>query len=233
MNTNNRTADWTSHYEALDDSFELFELEAADYVRRLLTVVDLRPEMALLDFGCGFGFVAERVGQRVGELYVWDVTRNMRERCVRRVSRRCPVTVLDLQAGAAGVNARVDMILVNSVIQYMTLAELRNWLREWAILLRPAGRIVLSDVISLDSTFVSEVRDSLLFATRQGFLLRSLRETIAGFRRYAQMRRSHPLLRLSAGELAREATAAGLRCEQLANNLTYRRNRVSVILTRE
>ncbi len=221
---------WHAHYESLEDSFELFELEAEDYVRRLGRSVPLTSNQSVVDFGCGFGYAAERVAARVGKLYVWDQAQNMRERCVRRVSQHWPVEVIDLGDPQSAPGIRVDLILVNSVVQYMSLEELRQRLRQWRRLLTDDGVVVLSDVIQPRSVFVSEMLDSIAFLARNGLLLRTLAHSVRALGRYTQIRRQAPLLRLDAQELERECAQAGLAAQFLPQNLTYRSNRLSVLL---
>lgn len=230
MTTDNDSGKWHVLYESLEDSFELFELEADDYFQRLCRSVPLRSNQSVVDFGCGFGYIAQRVGTRVGKLYVWDRAQNMRERCVRRVSRHRPVDVIDLGDPQAAPGIRVDLVLVNSVVQYMTREELRQWLRQWRRLLADDGAVVLSDVIQPQSVFLSELLDSIAFLVRNGLLVRSLGRAVRELRRYTKIRRQAPLLRLDAQDLERECVQAGFKAEFLPQNLTYRSNRLSVLL---
>jgi SAM-dependent methyltransferase len=223
---------WTSHYEALDDGFVLFAHEAQDYFERLAAAVTIRRDTSVLDFGCGFGYVAELVGRVAGELYVWDVAANMRERTQRRVGRARSVHVLALDPWPAKPPVSVDLVLVNSVAQYLTREELRAYLARWRDLLAPGGRIVLSDLITPRSGFVGEVVDSLAFAARRGFLWKSLAHAAGQLGVYLRARRSLPLLRLDESELRHDAAAAGLEATILDRNLTYRRNRFTALLAR-
>ena len=40
----------------------------------------------------------------------------------------------------------IDVILVNSVIQYMSAEELSQWLGRWSHMLLPGGSLVISDI---------------------------------------------------------------------------------------
>lgn len=223
-------ASWTRHYESLDDAFVLFAHEAQDYFERLMRLAPIRPGSSVLDFGCGFGYVAELLGQVAGELYVWDVACNMRERTKQRIARRRAVHVLALEPWPDVVPVCVDLVTVNSVVQYMDRDGLRAHLRRWRSLLKPSGRVLVSDLILPESRFLGEVVDSLGFAARRRFLWRSLLHASGQFGVYLQARRSLPLLRIAPRELESEALAAGLRARILEENLTYRRNRYTAVL---
>jgi SAM-dependent methyltransferase len=228
-----RVDSWTTHYQGLDDSFVLFEHEARDYFERLATTVRIHRATSVLDFGCGFGYVAELLGSVAGDLYIWDVAANMRERARRRVTRNGrSVQILELDPWHSRLPVRVDLVLVNSVVQYMQRDELHTWLARWRDLLSPRGQLVISDLITPDSGFLGEVADSLLFAARRGFLWKSLAHAAGQFGVYMRARRTLPMLRIEARELLQEAERAGLAAQILDHNLTYRRNRFTAVLER-
>ena len=81
------------------------------------------------------------------------------------------------------------------------------------------------------SLMLREVADSLAFATRHGFLIKSLRKAISALGQYTRARRSNPLLRLTREQLAHMAHGAGLEPQFLPENLTYRQNRVTARLS--
>lgn len=219
---------WSAGFWDDDDPW-IFEDEARDYVARLRTALPLTPGARVLDFGCGFGFVPRLLAPHVGTLAVWDASPAMRRRAVATLAGVHGVAPLDL-ASEPAPSARFDWILVNSVIQYMSVDELAAWLRRWRGMLAPGGRIVASDVWPPDTGFVGELATVVAFALRHGLLVRTL---AGGFRRGLRHRafvRAQPLLRLDPGTLAALATAAGLRMTPLAENLTYRRARFAVLL---
>ena len=123
--------------------------EALEYVRRLASVVGLAADQVVLDFGGGLGFVAETLAPMVGAVWWWDPSPAMQAAALRRLApvpnaRLAPALAV---TAAPAAPLRFDLILVNSVVQYMTARELGAWLGVWRRLLRPAGRIVLSDLV--------------------------------------------------------------------------------------
>ncbi len=226
---NESATGWVEHYEKVDDDFVLFAVEARDYCERLARVIDIDSQGTVLDFGCGFGYVTALLAPRVRQLYVWDQARNMRERCLRRVAGHTNVALLDLPNGVQRPMT-LDLIIVNSVIQYMTAAEFDAWLQRWRALLDARGQLLISDIIPPDSAFLREVVDSLAFATRHGFLLKSLRMAAALFGRYVRARSSSPMLRLTREQVSAAARKHGYEVEFLPGNLTYRGNRTTARL---
>jgi ribosomal protein S18 acetylase RimI-like enzyme len=69
--------DWQAYWDGLEDLPEFFRAEAADFVKRLDDVVSLGADARVLDFGCGFGFVADSLAPRVGR-YVFGTSADWR-----------------------------------------------------------------------------------------------------------------------------------------------------------
>jgi SAM-dependent methyltransferase len=153
---------------------------------------------------------------------------------MRRVARlnvaACPnVRLLDV--ADPGMNG-YDVILVNSVVQYMREGELSSWLRRWRDMLHPDGRIVVSDVLPPGLPAWRESVEYLFFHLRRGLLGPAVRQAWREVRRYAGLRSSSPLAQLRRQDLERQAAAAGLAVEVLGQNLTYHRGRLSAVLRR-
>ena len=105
----------------MSDNQQIFREQSDDYVRNLESAIELDQRARVLDFGCGFGFVAELLAPRVGELFLWDASANMRRRARVKVAGCRNIRFLDLSdTQASRRDLRFDLILVNSVVQYMT-----------------------------------------------------------------------------------------------------------------
>jgi SAM-dependent methyltransferase len=221
---------WRSYWDVLPER-KIFAVEAADYVVRLAGSVGLDRAARVLDFGGGFGFVARLLAPRVGRLAVWDASAHMRRAARQRVAGLRNVRVLE-EPGPAAAGERYDLILVNSVVQYMTPAEFDAWLVSWRSLLTPGGRIVLSDVITTrEPEPLRELVEFVLLGARRGVLLRTLWEGLSALRGYTRTRRERPLSRIDVAELTARAATLGLKVETLRRNLAYRSGRSTVVLS--
>ena len=99
------------------------------------------PRARVLDFGCGFGHVAEMLSSRVEELFLWDASANMRSHARLKLDGQRNIKFLDLSDPKTPPHDLCfDLILVNSVVQYMTLDEFSTWLITVAQMLAPGGR---------------------------------------------------------------------------------------------
>jgi cyclopropane fatty-acyl-phospholipid synthase-like methyltransferase len=221
---------WTAYWEDIDHR-HIFAVEARDYVARLRAAVPVRPTDRVLDFGCGFGHAVELLAPTVAAVGYWDSAEAMRRATGDRSARFRSVFLADLARPAAlGAYGRFDLVLANSVVQYMGRDELRRWISRWGSLLTPDGRIVLSDVPAPQTSSVREVLGLIKFARRHRFLARAVRDGMHEAGRYTRSRGEHCLTRWTPDEIAALAAVSGLETTVLPANLTHRSGRFTVVL---
>jgi SAM-dependent methyltransferase len=223
---------WQSYWEGLSGAQRLFREQAQEYVRSLDSAIVLDRRARVLDFGCGFGFVAEALACKVGELFIWDSSANMSRFSRHLVRGHQNIRFLDLSdAETAPCNLHFDLILVNSVVQYMTFDEFSAWLVRWPTMLAPGGRIVISDLISPAHNSISDLIDILRFSVRRGLSGNRIVWAFRKLGRYRRVRGTCPLGRIGVEELSQRGKAAGLTMTRLPANLTHFTKRFTAILT--
>lgn len=222
---------WASYWEALSDRQRRFREQSDEYVRKLESAVPLESRARVLDFGCGFGFVAQALVSRVGEVFLWDSSANMRRRARLNLAGRRNVRFLDLSEPKSEFSdPEFDLILVNSVVQYMSLEEFSGWLLRWRNMLAPDGRIVVSDLIPPDYPAIWDIVDQLRFGARRRVLATAIWEALSEVALYWKVRRAYPLSRIGCEELRWRATSAGLSADYLPYNLTYFTKRLTAVV---
>ena len=220
---------WDGYWEGVEHR-HIFAVEARDHVRRLRRAVPLTAGSRVLDFGCGFGHVAQLLAPLVSEVGVWDAAERMRRATADRTAGLPSVVPVDLSDPGARPGP-FDLVLANSVVQYMDRGDLADWLVRWRGMLAPQGRIVLSDIPVPDASAATELVGMLRFAARNGFLLRAVRDGAAEALRYARSRGDAQLLTPTPDDVAALARPAGLAVRVLPDNLTHRAHRLTVELT--
>ncbi len=224
--------DWHSYWETLGSEQQVFAVEGAEYARRIAPLLLVRRPQRVLDFGCGFGHTAAELAPMVGEIWAWDAAVNMRNHASRRLAGIANARMIEPDQLESGTLPPFDLILVHSVIQYLTAEELAACQRLWAGLLAPAGHVVLSDLLVPARPAWPEFFELLLFARRHGFLGNAIVGGLKEIARYSRMRKTRPLHQHDGATLERGAHAAGLNLRVLPVNLTHRSGRRMALLRR-
>src|SRR2546426_11119045 len=192
---------WHAYWDRLEEHV-FFRVEAEDYLSRLEAALGPHLGARVLDFGCGFGFVAELLAPRVPALFVFDASDRLRRRAQLRLAGHVNVRVLGAPEVAPWPDElRFDLILVNSVVQYMTPDKFHGWLRRWRAMLAPGGRLVLSDLLVRDVNPLREMVDLLVLGARGRCLVGVVRKALGEIRHYTRTRHVQPLCRIVLGDL--------------------------------
>ncbi|MCA0257537.1 MAG: class I SAM-dependent methyltransferase [Proteobacteria bacterium] len=129
------------------------------------------PDAVVLDHGSGEATAADLVAAKCARLYLCDAAPNTRAKIAAQFAndpRIIPVAPEDLSALA---DDSIDLIVANSVLQYLDDATFDDSLLTWKDKLKPEGRLILADVIPPDVSPVTDAMALLTFAREGGFLI--------------------------------------------------------------
>jgi ubiquinone/menaquinone biosynthesis C-methylase UbiE len=166
---------WLSYWDAPNKSYVNERHKRAHYdvlfdgVRRF---VPTAPGSVVLDWGCGDALAAERIADLCGgTVLLYDPANSTRERLRRLHGTHPRIRVLDDAAMSSVAPDTVDLVVVNSVIQYLQEQQLAGALTLFHRVLRPGGALLLGDVIAPGTPTLRHVTTFLKFASTRGFLL--------------------------------------------------------------
>jgi SAM-dependent methyltransferase len=128
------------------------------------------PGATVVDYGSGEATSANLVADAAGRLILSDGAPNVRAKLAARFKDNPKIDVLSPEEVALLAPGSVDLIVLNSVAQYLDPAELDELLRQFHRLLAPAGRLAVGDVLPPNSSVVTEAVAFLKFAGRNGFV---------------------------------------------------------------
>jgi SAM-dependent methyltransferase len=155
----------SSHPVYVNERHKILHYEIiADNILRLI----VGRSAQVLDYGCGEARAADRIAQHCGRLYLLDPAERIQDGLHRRFDNKPSITIAATLAAIP--DASLDLIVVNSVVQYLSAAEFSRLLDDWSIKLKKDGRLVLADIIRPDSSQLSDVKALLAFAWHGGFL---------------------------------------------------------------
>lgn len=184
----------------------------------------------VLDYGCGEALFADQVADRCAKLYLSDAAPLVRERLQAKFSSNERINVLTPDGVASIPDASLDLVVVNSLLQYLSLDELRGLLTLWRAKLKSGGQCVIADVIPPDVSLVTDAKALLSFAWHGGFLkaaLVSLART--AFSEYRKIREEIGLAQYSEEEMIDILEDTGFKPERAARNFGHNQARMTFI----
>src|SRR6266404_3899006 len=104
------------------------------------------PDAVVLDYACGEALSAAKVADACAKLYLAEPAPGVRGRLIARFAPNTKIRVRSLDDLRKMDEKSVDLVIMNSVAQYMTSAELDSALAVIRRLLRPSGRLVLGEI---------------------------------------------------------------------------------------
>jgi ubiquinone/menaquinone biosynthesis C-methylase UbiE len=127
-------------------------------------------------------------------------------------------------------DASLDLIVVNSVLQYLSRADLDSLLATWRRLLKPGGQLLIADVIPPDVGPLTDVMALLKLAAANGFFIASfigLARTF--FSDYRKTRAALGLAHYSEADILAILSAAGYDARRRQPNLGHNPARMAFI----
>jgi ubiquinone/menaquinone biosynthesis C-methylase UbiE len=188
------------------------------------------PDATVLDYGCGEALAAHRVAARCGHLYLCDGAPVVLERLRARFRNELRITVLAPDAMNGIPDRSLDLIVVNSLLQYLSLDEFRALLEIWRIKLKPDGKLVLADVIPPDVSPLTDAKALLTFAWAGGFV----RSAVVGLARtaiseYRKLRDELGLSQYGEAEMIELLRDMGFEAERRKPNLGHNQARMTFV----
>jgi SAM-dependent methyltransferase len=217
-------ADWRSFWDS-NHSIYVNDLHKDVHYREIADQIAAfvpGPEARVLDYGCGEALHADRVAKVAKEVVLSDSAPTVRAAMAARFAEIPNITVLSPDEVAARPDKSLDLIVMNSVVQYLSHDDLDGLLAQWRRLLAPGGSLIIADVIPPDVGAVSDVVALLRYAGRNGFLPAAL----AGLARtavspYRKLRSQLGITKYTQFQFTQRLAAAGYSAERQARNMEH------------
>ena len=105
------------------------------------------PQARVLDFGCGEATHADKVAAAAGEVLLCEAAASVRASMAARFAGNPRIRICAPEELEARPSGSLDLIVANSVVQYLSAAELERLLALWRRLLAPGGALIAADII--------------------------------------------------------------------------------------
>jgi ubiquinone/menaquinone biosynthesis C-methylase UbiE len=155
-------------------------------------LVDLVPTKRahVLDHGCGEALNADVLAAACGKLYLFDTATSVIERLRLRHAASTHIAVLGPEELELILDGSLDLVIANSLLQYLSVADLTALLSVWRRKLKPGGTVALCDVIPPDVSPVTDALALLRFGAQGGFLMAAgaglVRTALSDYRKLRQ-----------------------------------------------
>ena len=220
--------DWIDYYDSThtiyasklhrDLHFQVIARDIIGYISSADSVV--------LDYACGEALSAAKVAEACGKLILAEPAPGVRGRLIARFAPNTKIRVRSLDDLRKMEEKSVDLVVMNSVAQYMTPAELDPAFAVIRRLLKPGGRLVLGDILRPEVGMGRDVMALLRFAASHGFLKDALIGLVStALSDYRQLRSRVGLQRYS--ESRDDRKTRGGRIYRLARAFQYRTQSVA------
>jgi SAM-dependent methyltransferase len=187
-------------------------------------------EPVVLDHGCGEALSARDIAARCRRLYLCDTAANSRRKLGARVATLGNVVVINSVDVADIPEASLDLVVANSLVQYLTRLEFVSMLRLWRHALKPQGRLLLADVLPKGLTPVTDALALLRFGWRGGFLLAAFgglaRTAVSDYRK---LRAELGLASYEEREMIALLADAGFKAQRRYPNLGHNQARMAFL----
>jgi ubiquinone/menaquinone biosynthesis C-methylase UbiE len=216
--------DWIDYYDSTHTIYASklhrdlhFQLIAKDIIGYIST-----PGAVVLDYACGEALSAAQVADACAKLYLAEPAPGVRGRLIARFAPNTKIRVRSLDDLRNMEEKSVDLAVVNSVVQYMTPAELDTALATIRRLLKPGGRLIVGDVLRPEVGMVRDVVALLRFAAHHGFLRDALIGLVStALSGYRHLRSRVGLQRYSEADMIAKLAANGFTASRVHFNIGH------------
>jgi SAM-dependent methyltransferase len=132
------------------------------------------PDAVVLDFGCGEALHADRVAAACRRLILIDAAATVRAGLAARFAGRPSIEVRAPTTLGELPDRSIDLVVMNSVAQYLTSAEFSALLVLFRRLLRPGSLLLIGDVIPPQVSAFADAVALLNYGAANGFLFAAI-----------------------------------------------------------
>lgn len=191
------------------------------------------PDAYVLDYGCGEALAADFLAEKCARLYLFDPVPKIEASLRQRYKASNKISVLDDASLDTLPESSLDMMICNSVFQYLSREECSALVAFAAAKLKLGGRLVVADIIPPHVDALTDSWALVEFAYRGGFLLAALRGLAATFfSRYRKVRNRRSLTTFAIPEMQRLLSTRSFEARRLDRNIGHNQARMTFIAKR-
>jgi SAM-dependent methyltransferase len=224
--------DWVEYYDSAHSIYVNARHRDVHYARLADEIAGYvpSPAAAVLDYGCGEALSADRIAKAAGRVTLVDAPQSVRAHLIERFKLNPKIMVISTERVALLPEASFDLVVMNSVAQYLPPEEFERTVALFHRLLKPGGLLLVGDVIPPNVPAASDAWALLRFGWRDGFLFAAvvglLRTLMSDYRR---LRAQLGLTRYTERDMIAKLAAAGFAASRAPANLGHLTTRMTFL----
>ena len=188
------------------------------------------PSAHVLDYGCGEATSAELVANACAQLILVEAAPNVRAALKARHEGNAKIAVLTPDQAAALPAGSFDLIVMHSVAQYLSGAELERLLGVFRRLVKPAGTVVIGDVVPPRLAAPRAALALLRFGAGNGFFWAAAGGLLRIFvSDYLRLKKMVGLSHYTEAAIRAKLKAAGFAAQRAQRNIGHNQKRMTFL----
>jgi SAM-dependent methyltransferase len=184
----------------------------------------------VLDYGCGEATSAALLADAGGHLTMVEAAPNVRAALKARYQANPKITVLTPDEAAVLPPGTFDLIVMHSVAQYLSGAELDRLLGIFRRLVKADGMVIVGDIVPPTLAAPAAALALLRFGLANGFFWAA----VGGLMRifvsdYFRLKKTHGLSHYTETAMLERLARAGYKAERAARNIGHNQQRMSFL----
>ena len=186
------------------------------------------PQARVLDYGCGEALHADLVAAAAGGLLLCEGAPRVRAGVAARFLANAKIRAVAPADVERLADHSLDLIVLHSVVQYLTPEELAKLFALFHRLLTADGTLVVSDVIPSDVAASTDALALLRFGAENGFFIAAVTGLVRTLLSdYWRLRTRYGLTRYGEAAMTEKLAAAGFFAQRAPHNIGHNQARMA------
>ena len=222
-------AHWNKHWNTSRVHQEILEVWAHKFITEYEKISHFSSSDIVLDFGAGRGDVSLLLASKVAKVYLYDTSPAFQKALATRCASIPNACVIN---DPAVISNTVSLILVNSVIQYLSSAEVTQMFSHFRRISDQHTKIIIADILPLGYSKIPDALHLIVSGIRNGYIREFMANMISCLIFSPELSlKSSSLQMYDYTTLAEIASQEGFSCRKLPDNFTSSQLRYTIQCT--
>jgi SAM-dependent methyltransferase len=188
------------------------------------------PDAKVLDYGCGEANSAPLLAEAAGALLLVEAAPNVRASLAARYASHPKIAVISAEEATELPDQSFDLVVMHSVAQYLSAAELERLLGLFRRIVTPDGLVIIGDVVPPQWAAPAAALALLRFGAANGFFWAAVGGLIRIFvSDYLRLKKTVGLSHYTQAAMLARLQAAGFQAERAKRNIGHNQQRMTFL----